>query len=130
MTPEAQRPIRIQRRRSKGWTMPANTVYVGRPTMWGNPFKVGGCYKRVTIGGFDTFAQQIGSLVDGYTRIATIKQAVEWFAWLAGANGSALPERARQHLRGKNLACWCPLVDKDGHRVPCHADVLLEIANV
>lgn len=26
-------------------------------------------------------------------------------------------------LRGKNLACWCAL-DK-----PCHADVLLELAN-
>lgn len=27
-------------------------------------------------------------------------------------------------LRGKNLACWCPLDGK-----PCHADVLLELAN-
>ncbi|KMS57958.1 hypothetical protein V473_07255 [Sphingobium cupriresistens LL01] len=27
------------------------------------------------------------------------------------------------NLRGKNLACWCPLDQ------PCHADVLLEIAN-
>jgi hypothetical protein len=26
-------------------------------------------------------------------------------------------------LRGKNLACWCPL------DAPCHADVLLELAN-
>lgn len=32
-------------------------------------------------------------------------------------------------LRGKNLACWCKITDKDGNRVPCHADVLLEIAN-
>jgi hypothetical protein len=32
-------------------------------------------------------------------------------------------------LVGKNLVCWCPLVDKDGQYVPCHADVLLEIAN-
>lgn len=32
------------------------------------------------------------------------------------------PEHARDELRGKNLACWC----KPG---PCHADVLLEIAN-
>jgi hypothetical protein len=30
---------------------------------------------------------------------------------------------ARRVLRGKNLACWC----KPGE--PCHADVLLEIAN-
>lgn len=26
-------------------------------------------------------------------------------------------------LRGKNLACWCPL------NQPCHADVLLKLAN-
>jgi hypothetical protein len=29
----------------------------------------------------------------------------------------------RAELRGKDLACWCPLDQ------PCHADVLLEIAN-
>lgn len=29
----------------------------------------------------------------------------------------------RAELRGKNLACFCPLDQ------PCHADVLLEIAN-
>ena len=28
-----------------------------------------------------------------------------------------------EELRGKNLACWCPLGS------PCHADVLLELAN-
>jgi hypothetical protein len=38
-------------------------------------------------------------------------------------------EDIRRELRGKNLACWCPLEDENGNRVPCHADVLLEIAN-
>ena len=33
-------PIRIQRKRTKGWRMPPNTVYVGRPMIWGNPFGV------------------------------------------------------------------------------------------
>ena len=36
---------------------------------------------------------------------------------------------ARAELAGKNLACWCPLTDAQGNRVPCHADVLLELAN-
>ena len=31
-------PVRIQRKRTKGWKMPANTVYVGRGSKWGNPF--------------------------------------------------------------------------------------------
>src|SRR3990167_5429086 len=34
-------PTRVQRRRTKGWRMPENTVYVGRPTKWGNNFVVG-----------------------------------------------------------------------------------------
>ncbi len=35
-------PVRIQRKRSRGWKMPENTVYVGRPTKWGNGFSVTG----------------------------------------------------------------------------------------
>ena len=31
-------PVRIQRQRTRGWRMPPNTIYVGRPTRWGNPF--------------------------------------------------------------------------------------------
>jgi hypothetical protein len=33
-------PERIQRKRTKGWKMPAGAVYVGRPTKFGNPFSV------------------------------------------------------------------------------------------
>ena len=35
------KPHRVVRRRTKNWKMPENTVYVGRPTVWGNPFVVG-----------------------------------------------------------------------------------------
>ena len=31
---------RIQRKRSKGWKMPENCKYVGRPGPWGNIFQV------------------------------------------------------------------------------------------
>lgn len=31
-------PKRIQRKRTKGWKMPENTIYVGRGSKWGNPF--------------------------------------------------------------------------------------------
>lgn len=34
-------PTRVQRKRSKGFRQPKNTKYVGRPTIYGNPFKVG-----------------------------------------------------------------------------------------
>lgn len=33
-------PIRIQRRRARGWKMPAHTKYVGRGSLYGNPFRV------------------------------------------------------------------------------------------
>ena len=35
----------------------------------------------------------------------------------------------RAELAGHDLMCWCPLEDAAGYRVPCHADVLLELAN-
>jgi Domain of unknown function (DUF4326) len=34
-----------------------------------------------------------------------------------------LVEAARHELAGRDLACWCPL------DLPCHADVLLDVAN-
>ena len=33
-------PCCVQRRRARGWRLPAHTIYVGRPTAWGNPFPV------------------------------------------------------------------------------------------
>ena len=87
------KPKRIQRKRTKGWKMPPNTVYVGRPSRYGNPWIV------------------------GKQGIETAKEAVDNYSYhLNGRN--LFPE-----LRGKNLACWCAL------NKPCHADILLEIAN-
>lgn len=87
-------PKRIQRKRVKGWKMPDNTVYVGRPGKWGNPYPVG-----------DTF---------------TAKQALTLYKiWLE----KYFDSEDFDELRGKNLACWCP-IDQ-----PCHADVLLEKVN-
>lgn len=37
----SDKPIRIQRKRTKGWRMPPNTKSVTRPGKWGNPFKIG-----------------------------------------------------------------------------------------
>ena len=89
-------PIRIQRRRTRGWKMPPNTLYVGRPIRWGNPFRVG---PHMTAG-----------------------QAVQSFdRWLDTM--PILVADARRELRGKNLACWCPLDS------PCHADVWLRRVN-
>lgn len=95
------KPKRIQLRRTKGWRLPPNTVVVSRPSKYGNPYRIG----------FE------------------VKDAAEAkLRYLGFLAGYGFPEqRAKigdvRKLRGKNLACWCPL----GR--PCHADVLLEIAN-
>jgi len=86
-------PKRVQRKRTKGWQMPPNTVYVGRPTRWGNPYKPQN-YKNPNL-----------CLIDYKF----------WLQWQIDQNPTFL-----EPLRGKDLACWCPL-DK-----PCHANVLLE----
>ncbi len=97
-------PARIQRKRSKGWKMPENTVYVGRPSKWGNPWRVGD--------------------IDEPTHDLRANAVLAYQLHIVHSHAAIKSE-----LRGKNLACWCPLVDKDGKSVPCHADVLLEIAN-
>ena len=43
--------------------------------------------------------------------------------WITGPYGASKREEARILLQAKDLACWCSLES------PCHADVLLEIAN-
>ncbi|MCU0783202.1 MAG: DUF4326 domain-containing protein [Verrucomicrobia bacterium] len=113
------KPQRIQRRRSKGWRLPPNTVCVTRPGKWGNPFRVADFAEANRI---------IPNHVAEHC-VALFRRGLE-FELVAKAHGQpvafdwarrivdALPE-----LRGKNLACWC----KPG--TPCHADVLLEIAN-
>lgn len=111
------KPQRVQRKRTKGWTMPENTVYVGRPTKWGNPFHVvdvldAYCGDKQEAAADCVRSYRHALLTDDKAYIE-LRSAVD----------------AARELRGKNLACWCPLVDKDGNPVPCHADVLLELAN-
>lgn len=113
-------PIRIQRKRTKGWKMPGGAVAVTRPLFWGNPFRVGGYYRR-SVGDFIYLEAREGYQDEAFTRILTAKEAVEWFRWYVETRNWR--EKIRAELRGKDLACWCPLGQ------PCHADALLEIAN-
>lgn len=105
-------PQRIQRKRTPGWRMPPNTVYVGRPTGFGNPFTV---YFNGRQGAVDGYREQVclGRFVEGGTP-----------GYLRDINAAhTFVKQNIGSLRGKNLACWCPLDQ------PCHADVLLELAN-
>lgn len=115
-------PERIQRQRTKGWRMPENTVYVGRPSQWGNPYRVGDIWDQAWV--WDLPSWEDAKTIDGETRITPALAKEMFAAWFPMLNDNSVSrEYIRTTLRGKNLACWCPLDQ------PCHADVLLEIAN-
>ncbi len=102
------KPKRIQRKRTKDWRLPPNTVCVTRPGKFGNPFKVG-----------ETWTE-----IDGTKHVIDSPEtAVEEFK-----NYMAAMLRKDPHyvdaLRGKTIACWCEV------GAACHGDVLLELANV
>jgi hypothetical protein len=105
-------PERIQLSRAKGWRKPPNTVVVSRPSMWGNPFKVGETFWVKRDGG--------GPIAPITPH--SVEEAVEYFRWYVSHHPGRM-EVVRSELAGKNLACWCAL------DAPCHADVLLELAN-
>ena len=114
---------RIQRKRTKGWKMPANTVYVGRPTKWGNMFKVGEWNRNTSFLMYihpNISTQEFLKKYINGVYIKDLDTSLKFYKRFARRQ----QERGLlEELRGKNLACWCPL-DK-----PCHADILLELAN-
>ena len=97
-------PDRIQLSRRKGWRMPPNTRSVARPSIYGNPYRVGR---------------------DGTAAECVARYRADIEAVLGGDIGlhKAVILTLLRDIRGKNLACWC----KPG--APCHADVLLDLAN-
>ena len=84
---------RIQRKRQRGWRMPPKTLYVGRPSRWGNPYQITATASRADVVAQFKSAFWAGEL-DGITP-ATIRAAAAGYDF---------------------IACWCRL-DK-----PCHAD--------
>ena len=96
--------------------MPENTVYVGRGSKWGNPFSVREHGRDRAI---QWFANWLSNTVDNTGRY------VHGTTDYHGAESGLRPSMAeiRSELHGKNLACWCALDQ------PCHADVLLVLAN-
>lgn len=103
---------RIQRQRTKGWRMPPDTVYVGRPSQWGNPFEASvlgqeGAVNAYAVHLASYFGWEGRMLRQAFHPLPVDSTAFE--TWIAP-------------LRGKDLACWCPSMQ------PCHADVLLKLA--
>jgi hypothetical protein len=147
-------PQRIQRKRTKGWRMPEGAVYVGRGSYWGNPFgplRTPRALARVPAvdhpehewefegrisanGMRHDYHHPGGRVTEVHVRWMTAAESVECYRALLHGDGRwpldfAHSGRNHPHLSrvaevaGKDLACWCPLSS------PCHADVLLELAN-
>lgn len=89
-------PRRHQRSRRPGARLPAGVVVVTRPTRWGNPHPL-------ALGRPEAVRRYRDDLLAGRL-VVTV-------------------DDVRRDLRGRDLACYCPLDE------PCHADVLLEVAN-
>ncbi|WP_433259298.1 DUF4326 domain-containing protein (plasmid) [Streptosporangium sp. CA-135522] len=119
----AEAPKRIQRHRTKGWRKPDNCVIVTCPSRFGNPFTIA---KAINIGFANTpdearkiCATAFRSWVGGSD------------TWWRGPESEAALKRLLAELpelRGKDLACYCPL-PAEGEPDHCHARILLDIAN-
>ncbi len=108
-------PKRIQLRRTKGWRKPEGAVVVARPSKWGNPYRWAD-YRGDYPDSDDSLLQRMA--------VSDFRGLVEG-RWDRFGNTPVYPLRSAivRELRGHDLACWC-LVGS-----PCHADVLLELAN-
>lgn len=117
------KPQRIQLSRRKGFNLQEHSraingleaVKVDRSTEWCNPFRVSEHGTRKEC------AEGFRNMCHGYLSFSgpEVSDQLKWIA---------LAKKNIEKLRGKNLACSCPL-PRDGEPDLCHAAVLLEIAN-
>lgn len=128
---------RIKRERTKGWRMPENSVYVGRPSKLGNPF-----YEQdgfifvpnlvnkkyhipIAFIGDMPLEQQRQELVNCYRQWLNGEKEFYGIPF-DGGNHKLFPtppttEEIREFVNGRDPVCWCSL-DKQ-----CHADVIIKI---
>lgn len=130
-------PERIQLRRTKGWRKPEGAIVVARPTKWGNPFQIGSNRPDVFV--HDGMGVHWSTPRDEDADELARQFAVSMYhSWLESGSVHGLSRRqlpaalsaVRSSILGdiktlydRDLACWCALDQ------PCHADVLLQLAN-
>lgn len=99
----SQPPTRIQRKRTKGYRMPAGTIYCGRPSRYGNPHKLGDVMPdgRTLRTAEDVVAEF------QHTLAARVRDG--WTSWIDELS------------KAKHLACWCRI------GTPCHVDAFIQV---
>lgn len=114
-------PKRIQRKRTKGWRMPENTVSICRPGKFGNPFSISSAIDA----GYGFHPDDVRQMcVDGFRDwLENGDKETAEFYFSDGVEKRVKILNSLEELRGKDLACFC----KEGE--VCHGDVLLEMAN-
>lgn len=117
-TATAAEPLRLQLRRTPGWRMPANSVSCARPSLLGNPWPASRFGQAQAVAMHEIWLREPNAQALGYAGA---------LAGLLDALRDAVLEEIPK-LRGKNLACWCPL-PAPGQRDCCHAATLLRLAN-
>ncbi|MFF1341092.1 DUF4326 domain-containing protein [Streptomyces sp. NPDC058290] len=118
-------PNRIQRKRTRGWRKPENAVIVSRPSRYGNPFTIQDAIeaefsnpRRVVVVNFAEWLR-VGTAGGWYQEAYRLgRQTLDRRVMLAGL----------ADLRGRDLACTCPLPEP-GQPDVCHGAVLLALAN-
>ena len=129
-------PERIQLRRTAGWRKPDGAVVVSRPTRWGNPWTVVNGHRqgwlvyddRDRLGLAPAATTSEGFIASYPSREEAARNAVKRYRkWLTSSQARVMD--LVPILRGHDLCCWCPLLDRQGNLFPCHANVLLELAN-
>lgn len=111
-------PRRLQRSRKRGARTPPGAIYVGRPTLWTNPFRYERFGHARSILLYDKWME--GSLSD---------LELERRGFCPAEIDALYRMRARLldrliTLRRKDLVCWCPVTSPW-----CHANILLRLAN-
>jgi hypothetical protein len=137
------KPKRIQRKRTKGWKMPENTVMVGRPGKFGNPFRdikdmvyyYSERRQRQRIDPWVFYGMKreevncISLFEIGCNDPAKIRAMVGGYDGILIERYFNRIKLSLMHLKGKDLACWCKIVDKNNNYIQCHADILLSLSN-
>jgi hypothetical protein len=120
-------PDRIRLSRKRGWRLGAGAKSVARPSLWGNPFVVGGYVIDDDHGVPLPWTEAPPAEPSPGIRLVrdradAVVLFIRWVPHVRDADsGLTYAELARRDLAGQSLACWCP-------PGPCHADALLALA--
>lgn len=118
-------PRRIKRERTRGWRAPEHSTYVGRPTRFGNPYRL----VRADHGLLVQFGETGGGVGVWPNEAEARRYATEAYrVWINQPEQADALLLFRALLYGRDLTCWCPL-PAEGEPDHCHARVLLDLVN-